>query len=461
MVIEAYNFAKEPNSTKIPSTSGRSITCRLKDNVSLMHPVFLLESYQMTDNYIKWGSRYYWIDDIVIVNNSMAEYHCRQDVLASFRSYIGSSSQYIIRSAHAYSPAIIDTIYPVTSSKILVETELSTLAERVFPSNGGFFVIGVQNGETIASGGITYYALTNSEFKSLLDYMYAGTWLDTTEANITIAIQKELINPMQYISSIIWYPFSTSLLNNYTSVSSIKFGWWTASGLSGKVIPSGAFIESFTELVSLPRHPQAASRGTYLNGAPYTRYTLFCYSFGEIPLDPGDFITSGSCVVMITVDLSTGDASLNVLEGSAGSDPKLVLKVPGKMGQPLQISQLNQSLISPVMNVVSGSVGMGYGNVVGFGQGIISAIESMMPQVERSGSTGSRMWFYKKPTLLTEQSLLADEDRAHLGRPLCTRGIISNYPGYVRVENADIDFACNYAELSEIKSAMESGFYYE
>ena len=74
MQITCYNFAKEPNSTKQP-TGGRNITCTLKDDCSIMHPVFLLNGWQMTDNYVKWGSRYYWIEDIVIKTKDYAEYH--------------------------------------------------------------------------------------------------------------------------------------------------------------------------------------------------------------------------------------------------------------------------------------------------------------------------------------------------------------------------------------------------
>ena len=98
---------------------------------------------------------------------------------------------------------------------------------------------------------------------------------------------------------------------------------------------------------------------------------------------------------------------------------------------------------------------------MGYGQGIMSALDSLMPQIERSGSTGSRMWYNLAPRILTEHRNLASEDNAHLGRPLCVRGTVQSYPGFLQVENADIDFACNYAELTEIKSHLESGIYYE
>lgn len=462
MDIKVYNFAKEPNSTKQPgSSAGRTIqNIHLKGDCSFMHPVFLLDGWQATDNYVKWGSRYYWIEDMIILSKTQAEYHCREDVLASFRSYIGSSSQYITRCAKSFTTGIIDTKYPLLTTFTRTETELTTFHNSMM--GGGFYVVGIQNGVTSDGGGITYYAMNSAQFGSFVAFMYAGTWLDTTETNVTIALQKELINPMQYVSSIIWFPFDYSMFTGST-VESVKFGWWQGDAqATGVRLSSGQFVKSWvSSAISLPRHSEAATRGTYLNSQPYTRHTLFAYTFGEIPIDAMQFGSSASMMVGITADLSTGDAKLSIFD----ADAKLIDIHYGKMGQAIPISQIRQSLIAPVANIISGATGLRYGNVVGFGQGIVSAAEAMMPQAERSGGTDSRLWYYKVPTILTECHNIASEDRDHLGRPLCIRGIIQNYAdashNYIEVENADIDFACNYSELEEIKGFMESGFYYE
>ena len=88
MQITTYNFAKEPNSTKQPAAGGTVHNVVLKEPCSLFHPVFRLNGFSHSDNYVKWGSRYYFIEDIVQVTNSEAEYHCREDVLATYKSYI-------------------------------------------------------------------------------------------------------------------------------------------------------------------------------------------------------------------------------------------------------------------------------------------------------------------------------------------------------------------------------------
>lgn len=453
MQITAYNFSKEPNSTKQPTT-GRDITCVLKNDCSIIRPVFELSGYSLNDNYVKWDNRYYWIEDIVFKTNNIAEYHCREDVLATFKSYIGSSSQYIVRSAHAHTGSIIDMKYPATTSITKNEVELTTLHSSIMST--GFYVVGIQNGITVDSGGVTYYVMNGATFRNLLAFMYGGTWLDTTEAYINLALQKELINPMQYISSITWFPMSMTIFSN-ANVEPIKFGWWN-SNINAKILTPGEFVQTFSQTVTLHRHPAASTRGTYLNGNPFTRYTLFCYTFGQIPIDANMFTESSSLTVSITVDLSTGKAKLQLVDASAR-----VLRIyPGYIGQNVQIAQLTQGVVSPIASVVGGGVTAGLTmNITPLASGIVSGIQSMVPQIQTSGESDSRLWYYRVPTILSEHIALTSEDNEHLGRPLCVRGTISSYPGYNEIENPDLDIPANFMELEEIRTFMQSGFYYE
>jgi hypothetical protein len=88
--ITTYSFSKKQNSTKVPTSSGTvHNTVLLKDPTSLIRPVFKLQGFNRTDNYVQWDSRYYFIDDIVQLTNDIAEYHCSVDALASWKTGIG------------------------------------------------------------------------------------------------------------------------------------------------------------------------------------------------------------------------------------------------------------------------------------------------------------------------------------------------------------------------------------
>ena len=458
MQITVYNFAKEPNSTKQPASgAGRTINCVLKEDCSMMSPVFLLDGWQTTDNYVKWGSRYFWIEDIIIKSADHAEYHCKEDVLASFKAAIGDSNQYILRSAHASDGNIIDMKYPLLTSLSVSEYQLTSIAGAFGDVDGGTYVIAVHNGTNETTGGMTYYALGPLAFRQLLLFMYGGSWLDLSETNVTVALQKELINPMQYIASVTWYPISMLVFieAHATIVNSIKFGYWEATSIIGYIITD--FNREYTDEVTIGNHIQATARGAYLNTSPFTQIMLYCFSFGSIPIDPKYFIHSHNIKVKVRVDTSTGTGYLIVLTG----DNKKIAQYAGQVGIPMQISQITQSILNPISNTVSTIATVAAGNPLGAVNGIISAVESLFPQIQVSGELGSRIAYKETPRIVVVHHNVADDDNTHLGRPLCRRGIVKNYPGYMEVENADIEFVCNFSELEEIKSFMESGFYYE
>ena len=112
---------KEKNSTFQPS-HGTEIEVKLKENTSLMNPVFIItKNIHELIRYVYWvdTSRYYFVDDVVSVTNTISEVHCSVDVLATYKTYIGQSSQYVLRSASAFDTDIIDNLYPTKSGRTI------------------------------------------------------------------------------------------------------------------------------------------------------------------------------------------------------------------------------------------------------------------------------------------------------------------------------------------------------
>ena len=80
MQITAYSgFKKNINSLKIPS-GGTNIDVALKAPTSVIAPVFVIHGFDLSWNYMSWGATYYYVTDIVILNENDAEYHCEKDV---------------------------------------------------------------------------------------------------------------------------------------------------------------------------------------------------------------------------------------------------------------------------------------------------------------------------------------------------------------------------------------------
>lgn len=445
MQITCYSgFSKRINSTKQPS-GGTVVTCTLKEPTSVMNPVFLLTNYSLAYNYIVWGSRYYFVSDIVVVHNNLAEFHCVTDVMATFKSDIGSASEYVLRASGAYNPYVIDTLYPA-----LADTDLSNLSLSGLAVNStGIYVLGVVGGD--ATNTVSYYTLGAGSFSSLMTALFTDTYLDATE--ISTELQKELVNPFQYIVSCYWYPFTTSDIAG--TMTNIKFGWWD-SGVSGGLLEESQRMVSLDTTFSPPRHPQASTRGIYLNDAPYTKYTLNCYSFGSIPLNPSPFVDGDAGAIQIDVDVFTGIAQMYV--ACAGSR---MFTAISQFGVPMQINQNTANVVGGAVSALSGAVNMSIGNVVGGASGIASAISSAFPQVQSQGANGSKVAFMQTPNIVAEFRNISDEDNTTLGRPLCKVYTISSLGGYIKCANVDISTSASDAEKERIVSFMEGGFFYE
>lgn len=445
MVIDVYSgFSKAINSTKQP-TGGRSINVTLKEGCSVLNPIFILHGYSLADNYVKWGSRYYYIDDIVILHNEVAEYHCSTDALATYKSDIGGTAQYILRAANQYNPYVIDGKYPAQADTDVSDLLLNGLAVN----DTGIYVLGVVGGD--ATNTVSYYTMGASAFSSLMQALFDDTYLNA--ADISVELQKELVNPFQYIVSCYWYPFTTQQIAG--NMAQIKFGWWD-SGVYGGLLSESQRIVTLEDTFSPPRHPQAATRGTYLNDSPYTRYTLNCYSFGSIPLSPSPFVDGEAGAIEIDVDVFTGIAQMYV----SCSGGRLFTAI-SQFGVPIQINQNTANIVGGALSLAGGLVGLAYGNVVGAAQGVVSALSSAMPQVQSQGANGSKVAFMAIPNIVAEFRQIAEEDNVTMGRPLCAPRTPAALGGYMECANVELNTSASKAEKQEIISYMEGGFLYE
>ncbi len=443
-------FSKEHNSTKQP-TGGTAVNCYLKDDTSLIHPVFILDGANFDVNYVQWRNRYYFVDDVVSIRNSTVELHCSVDALASWKTQIGSSSQYVVRSSSDHDEYIVDSMYPadVRTSIQTVEVDLG------LDVNSTSYVLGVVNSESNASGGITYYCMTAGMLSQLMGYMFGGNWLDAPLTEVSLELQKELVNPFQYIVSCMAFPFD--VFDSGFPSQMIKFGYWT-SEMASYIIPgSGRYKNSFAG-VQVPRHPQSSIRGAYLNSAPFTRMSLSAYGFGTCALDPQDFVSNTQLSLNLLVDKYTGTGKLRI---SNTGDGNTLFELNGQIGVPIQISQITQNLVNAGLSGVATAVSALAGNPLGVASGITSAVQSLMPQIHTAGSVGSMVNFLKKPILTMQFKNLVTVDNEHLGRPLMQRRTINTLSGYMQIENPDVDIPATATEKDTITNFMRSGFYYE
>ena len=460
-------FNKRENSTKVPDSNEDNITlaCNLKQGSGVISPVLSFKTTRdiYMYNYVSIGfyGRHYFIRDWTW-NDGLWWATCEIDVLASWKSSIGASTQYILRSSHTYDGGIVDTLYPTTTG---ITTQVAAIEKPWADSwGGGRYILGIINSDDLGSGGVNYYLFTKAELNKLTHYlMDSADWLNIDAGEISVELQKALINPFQYITCCLWFPFEISGSGEH--IQNLKFGWWEMPGITcWHLILTRKNLE-FT--INIPKHPQAASRGNYLNLAPYTRYMLDFKPWGGIPIDTTFLDGKTTLYIKASVDLVTGKSILTISTDANYS--QVITRLDSMCAVQIQLSQMAidylgmastaiGSAANTVQAITSGNIG---GAVASVASGIESSIKSSQPQLQTSGSTGSTADFEFAPSLQCQFFPLVAESLAHRGRPLCQEKVINTIPGFIMVADADVSLPGTAYENQMIKSYMEGGFYYE
>ncbi|MBP5412800.1 MAG: hypothetical protein J6Y47_06080 [Bacteroidales bacterium] len=497
MQIKFYSgFRKRINSTKQPSTATVTLSGTLKEECSIETPVILLEN--LTPNvlpgyvyaYIPDFSRYYFVSGWTY---SPPYWECslNEDYLASWKSYIGNTNAYIDRCASESDGDLIDSQY---ITKATVQSSLTALdSEYYFLSNiTGCYVVGIINGESSYSsqlgGSVTYYVMDESEIRALMAYLLSSNFLNavgfpdiqTITQQLSQEVAKAFINPFNFIVSVMWYPFPVSKFATGSDVA-IKVGYWEIATniATGKLLTNN--MASFSVTGTLPNHPQAATRGNYLNFAPYSRMNVTIPPFGTFPLDLS-FRNLGNALRCETyLDVISGKAELFVHIYDGGpiyvSQSTVAHELTAQMGVPIQISQISADYIGALQNVIQGAGAAIVGGASGFLTGgpagavfgavesafpsIVNAVSCMSPQVSSKGVDGCTIYPHIKPRITSQFMMLVDEDNTELGRPLRQIRQISNLSGFVKCFEVSIDFPCLDSEKTTIYGHMMNGFFYE
>lgn len=451
--VEFFTFSKNPNSTKQPSGDGTIYSCNLIEPCSIVNPVIALaiQTKPYGFNYAKIPEfgRFYFVNDWTYSGGRWIA-TLNVDVLASWKSYIGSKTQYVLRSSARRDGNIIDTLYPTKNNVYRSVSEASYMEGGGFKYsfNEGAYVVGIINDDSGAIGCVSYYAFTNSAFRAFCSKLLGTTdWMYDGIDEISLELTKVLFNPFQYIASCMWIP-----LNIGGSGGSVKYGWWDL-GVGGARISGNSYAvgANFT----IPKHPQSG-RGQYLNGAPFSRYYLDWPCFGRIALDANILKDFDSLNCNIIVDPVSGIGTLRV---SPGAIP--IYTQQSQIGVPVQLAQMAVNYGGVASSVASGISSALNLDVAGMFNSIGNACESAMPQLSTTGKNGSISAFKYNPMLCAEFYEVVDDDNAHLGRPLCIDIAPQSIPGYMVCADVEIDAPCSRPENDSIVSYMEGGFYYE
>ena len=514
--IKLFKFNKKVNSTDVPlMSSGTDFNCNIKTPSSIISPV--IDIQYNPDNipkynyaYIQAFERYYFINNIVY-DMGIWTISLSIDLLASYKTDILNSTQYVLRSASKKNEYLIDTFYTTYregKNNEFYKSDYITSIEHKNKSGSwvsinynnveflnGIFVVGVV-GDNVA--GVIYYAMTSPVFKEFLGKAF--NLVPTNMTDVSDGVANAIYNPLQYITSVRWFPntpyqrgTSTNVIRiGGQTINLVRFDCWPLDTLS---------VECFRFAVSLPYHPQASEVGQYLNMPPYTECNLYFQPFGNIPIDMTKTLGSDRIRVYWYIDYTSGASTVEVRNNATGGG-NIIYSDNAEFGVPLPISTLiydwKGALILGGANwlkntIASKSSGastqsadkllatahsMGLNNIEDVSVGVVkSAIPSVsealsnintdlldtvinlagasLGQLNTKGAQGSFLAYnLDLPYLYAWFSILTDVNNEKYGSPLYKNVKLNNLSGFCICSNASVEYESGKTPLESEKSGV-------
>ena len=460
--INFYTFTKRTNSTLQPTGTGTQLSCNIKSPSSIINPVLELSSTSPISYnycYIPAFSRYYYIDDIVY-DRGLWVLSCSVDVLASFKTAIGSSSLYVLRSSTSSDPYLVDEYYPATSEVTTVNIAPALNPFTWSGFNGGVYVLGITGDNPGNVNGVTYFVMEPAQFAAMIQKFYGTNGSDPTWTarwgNLAEGVINGINNVSDFIASCRWYPVSPSV---ETGTRPIYLGTYNCG--TGYQVANNPIVPYSVQFNNIPAHPQAASRGYYLNRAPYSSYMLSTPFTGDVKLDSYVCAKTNSITLTLTYDITTGQAKINVQDDNS----QILFESYGPFGIPINLTatEVNVSgFTAGFGQLAMGVLSLNPDMALGGGAAMIgNAISNWNPAPTGNPAGGGYIGLTGDFHLRCEYLRVADDDNAKFGRPYCSTNTPATLTGYIQALDPHIAISGTDVEASQINAYAAGGFYYE
>lgn len=452
MTIKLWkNFSKRKNSTKQPSAaSATDVTAVLKDNCSIESPRFIITGVDFDWNYAQAFGHYYTVDDIIVLNASQIELVCSQDVLATYKSAITGSSQYVL--------------YDTTTNNNLIDRRLNQSSACVHQTNSTAF-----RDDTSTSGtyiltvtgedGVGVYAVPRSTLNRIYpnietvynSYIQGTDPFDGINAGFMQLISSGSLG--ENIKDVRWIPFTVA---GDTLVNPLKVGKYVV--YSESAVPIGAMridsrLSSQSKTVNIP-----LQFNDWRDSEPYTSITLYIPFVGNINIPASQIRGITQLSVFSVLDKWTGDLAIEVLAGS---------NVIGTYGAATGVSAfVGKSEFSP-MNIVAGAAsivaGATTGNVGAVGAGLVGAFtpfDTTVGGISNAAGVGLTLNLVCS-THCHNTNVEPSSVSPIMGTPTYAYKSLSGLSGYVQCANASVNIAGRTTDRDEVNAALDSGIYIE
>lgn len=476
ITLQLFSYTKKVDSTAYPPlNSGTTFTGGLKSPCSILNPriEFNLNYSPSHLNYayIESFGRWYWIRNWTWEAGLWVA-EMEVDVLATYKSDIGDSQQYVVRAQSAMNGNIVDSLYPSTTD---YSYQVVNITDYPFITTGlgnATYMLGVIGSYPDSAGSVEYYAMTPEQFGDFNNYLMSGIdWAGIDFADIegmTEPLLKTLFNPYQYVVSCKWFPLSPQdIVPGGPGTDSVRYGWWNLNDVKGQRLPLAIrkISKSFSAII--PKHPQQ-TRGGYLNSSPYRRIFLVWPPIGVVEIPTSYFMGNHNVLQAdIIIDPISGQGQLYINNYDISSAE--CVNFSFNMAANIPVSQMGYDSTFTTVASLIGGVGNALESLGGFGEtvggfinaGVQTAAAFTPPEMHTVGKSDGTAFLATAPVIYVQFQNIVDEDLEHNGRPLCAKRQLLTIPGYIKCMNADVNMTGTAEEKEQVNAYLNGGFHYE
>lgn len=464
-------FSKRKNSTKQP-TSGTDATVYLKDDCSILNPVFDCQGVPDNVNYIyvsAWG-RYYYVTDVVHVTKDRINIHCAVDVLATYKTAIGSYTANVEYSANSTNVYITDPRNKPTYVMQEKHSTLVSLTNKGF-NNVGCFIVGI-----ISNQGLNYFVLSAADFTSLCQTLF-----DLGNAN---QLSNNFYDLANCIVSAVWSTYipsadilASTVVTIGGDVSSSPIVTPLELGIFNKITQRLDGIDLGTLTIPFPSDDHNISF-SYLDLPPFTTGEIYLPYVGCVPLDLDIFAPFKSISIKMAIDHYTGDIVYSFhniagdmiasYQGNCATNIPVSSRSYNAIGKTAAVISAIGGAASIIAGIASENVALAGSGVTALANAAISNYQSGSVHTHTNGSLSSAVSSRLSLDIISTVSTrtpttwnISTEFAAISGMPYFKSAQISNLSGYIQCSGASVSITGYDAEKESVNDYLNSGFYYE
>ena len=484
LTVNFWTFSKKENSTAIPSAApAQSLTCVLKSDSGILRPVLEIglgmafNPYALNYSRIAAYDRYYYVTDWQW-SGGLWLCSLQVDALASYRSLIGNTEKYVLRSAYKRNLNVIDTLYPAEQWYSIAKTSVTFPFVRSFQA--GSIVMGICSKAAINGLPVSYYKVSYAVIEDLMDLMYPSMTVSQWEALSWASDEliKAVYDPISFIIYTHWFPFNgmedTGSQSEFGTPVDLAFGNVTLTSGSnppyyvGQPLNQPIYWGSTERTLFLPSS-WLTQEAKYRAGS---KIFIHFDPWGVIELEPSDFSDSREIRLRISPNYIAGTCKLAIYK-IVGSSEYLLYQRESELGVEIVMSNVKNnagSALNALTSIAGAAAAAAIGapdlsiaaSMIGAAGSCADALLESQSSLSRAGQlSGAPQNLTGEATLILKTPYFTDDKPSEFGYPLYEDAIISSIPGYIKCGDGDISLPALPEEIKTVSEYLTGGFYYE